>query len=124
MCHNLIKNSLKHASISTRNVPHTCTKNMPQPCTDVSTRHVRKTCLKHVSTSINHVKHIPSNMCHINHDIPQAYPIQQTICQVSKMFLKSYTKIHKDTKDIPQACTITSPTCNPQIMHIYIPLNL
>jgi hypothetical protein len=44
-------------------------------------------------------------MCHITHDIPQAYTIQQTICQVSKMCLKEYTKTHKD---MPQACAKTS----------------
>jgi hypothetical protein len=29
MCYNLIKKYLKHASISPRNAPHTCTKNIP-----------------------------------------------------------------------------------------------
>jgi hypothetical protein len=93
-----------------------------------------------------------SNMCHITHDLPQAYTMQQTICQVPKICLKESTKNHnactsnmcqnyaslhahkmclkhvpmsqQDTKYMPQACTITSPTCNLKNMHIDIPLHL
>jgi hypothetical protein len=84
---------------------HSIMSNHHTPCTIIYQESTIKVYLKKVP---NNQDHIPS-IC-LNH--------------APNMCLKHVPMPQQYTKDLPQACTITSSTCNPQNMHINIHVTL
>jgi hypothetical protein len=84
--------------------------------------HITQSC--HTPCTIGYIKQVPS-MVYLN-KVPNNQDHIPSIClnHAPNMCLKHVPMPQQYTKDLPQACTITSSTCNPQNMHINIPVTL
>jgi hypothetical protein len=102
---------------------------MYQPCTSTHVPYIYQRCIStiyhitqscHTPCTIGYIKKVPSNM-YLN-KVPNNQDHIPSIClnHSPKMCLKHVSMPQQYTKDFPQACTITSSTCNPQNMHINI----